>query len=101
MVYCYSFNLFFNSYKCTKRLTGPSKKLAKNAAAKVKFLFKLLYFRNVEPNFILFFLQAALATLCDISYSPMQSLPTSDAIASSDKKESYELPQTFADAIGK
>ncbi|XP_037047154.1 double-stranded RNA-specific editase Adar isoform X1 [Bradysia coprophila] len=58
--------------------TGPSKKLAKNAAAK-----------------------AALATLCDISYSPMQSLPTSDTIASSDKKESYELPQTFADAIGK
>lgn len=59
--------------------TGPSKKLAKNAAAK-----------------------AALAALCDISYSPMQALPAgSDAYASSDKKESFELPQTFADAIGK
>lgn len=58
--------------------TGPSKKLAKNAAAK-----------------------AALAALCDISYSPMQALPTSDAYASNDKKESFELPQTFADAIGK
>lgn len=58
---------------------GPSKKLAKNAAAK-----------------------AALATLCDISYSPMQSkAPIENAPIESDKKTSYELPQTFADAIGK
>lgn len=57
---------------------GPSKKLAKNAAAK-----------------------AALAALCDISYSPMQALPANDALATTDKKESFELPQTFADAIGK
>lgn len=58
--------------------SGPSKKLAKNAAAK-----------------------AALAALCDISYSPMQALPASDAYSTNDKKESFELPQTFADAIGK
>lgn len=57
---------------------GPSKKLAKNAAAK-----------------------AALAALCDISYSPMQALPANDALTTTDKKESFELPQTFADAIGK
>lgn len=59
--------------------TGPSKKLAKNAAAK-----------------------AALAALCDISYSPMQAQSTSQlSQAPSDKKESYELSQPFADAIGR
>ncbi|XP_031625540.1 double-stranded RNA-specific editase Adar isoform X2 [Contarinia nasturtii] len=58
--------------------TGPSKKLAKNAAAK-----------------------AALATLCDISYSPMQMKSTETAPVESNKKQSYELPQTFADGIGK
>lgn len=59
--------------------TGPSKKLAKNAAAK-----------------------AALAALCDISYSPMQSQSSSQLNpATSDKKETYELSQPFADAIGK
>lgn len=57
---------------------GPSKKLAKNAAAK-----------------------AALATLCDISYSPMQMKSTETAPVESNKKESCELPQPFADGIGK
>lgn len=57
---------------------GPSKKLAKNAAAK-----------------------AALATLCDISYSPMQMKSTETAPIESNKKQTYELPQTFADGIGK
>lgn len=57
---------------------GPSKKLAKNAAAK-----------------------AALATLCDISYSPMQMKSTEAAPIESNKKQTYELPQTFADSIGK
>lgn len=59
--------------------SGPSKKMAKNAAAK-----------------------AALAALCDISYSPMQAKATVDDLpVSNDKKQSYELSQTFADAIGK
>lgn len=57
---------------------GPSKKLAKNAAAK-----------------------AALATLCDISYSPMQMKSTEAAPIESNKKQTFELPQTFADGIGK
>lgn len=57
---------------------GPSKKLAKNAAAK-----------------------AALATLCDISYSPMQMKSNETAPVESNKKQSHELPQTFADGIGK
>ncbi|XP_055682073.1 double-stranded RNA-specific editase Adar isoform X2 [Lutzomyia longipalpis] len=60
--------------------TGPSKKLAKNAAAK-----------------------AALAALCNISYSPMQTqLPKSTvtSINYSDK-ECPELAQTIADGIGK
>lgn len=61
------------------KIAGPSKKLAKNAAAK-----------------------SALATLCDISYSPMQfKAPTENAPIESDKKQTYELPQPFADAIGK
>lgn len=59
--------------------TGPSKKLAKNAAAK-----------------------AALAALCDISYSPMQAQTATQITPNSaDKKESYELSQPFADAVGK
>lgn len=58
--------------------TGPSKKLAKNAAAK-----------------------AALATLCDISYSPMQMKSSETTPIESSKKQTYELPQTFADGIGK
>lgn len=57
---------------------GPSKKLAKNAAAK-----------------------AALATLCDISYSPMQMKSMETAPIENNKKQSHELPQTFADGIGK
>lgn len=57
---------------------GPSKKLAKNAAAK-----------------------AALATLCDISYSPMQMKNAEQTQCESNKKQTYELPQTFADGIGK
>lgn len=58
---------------------GPSKKLAKNAAAK-----------------------SALSILCDISYSPMQfKTPTENAPIENDKKQTYELPQPFADAIGR
>jgi double stranded RNA-specific editase B len=72
---------------------GPSKKLSKNAAAK-----------------------AALASLCDISFSPLNQkgllMPgnametdSSDEVNSSDgsKKvnQNVELPQTFADVIGR
>lgn len=67
---------FFHRYFLTH--LGPSKKLAKNAAAK-----------------------AALATLCDISYSPMQMKSTEAAPIESNKKQTFELPQTFADGIGK
>jgi len=56
---------------------GPSKKLAKNAAAK-----------------------AALASLCNISYSPMQS-QTNIQTDPTEIGTSIELSQTFADAIGK
>lgn len=59
-------------------LIGPSKKLAKNAAAK-----------------------AALATLRDISFSPMQMKSMETAPVENNKKQSHELPQTFADSIGK
>lgn len=59
-------------------LLGPSKKLAKNAAAK-----------------------AALATLRDISFSPMQMKSMETAPVENNKKQSHELPQTFADSIGK
>ncbi|XP_059618835.1 double-stranded RNA-specific editase Adar isoform X2 [Phlebotomus argentipes] len=60
--------------------TGPSKKLAKNAAAK-----------------------AALAALCNISYSPMQAQLPKSTIASINysDKECPELAQTIADGIGK
>lgn len=66
--------------------TGPSKKLAKNAAAK-----------------------AALAALCNISYSPMHTIPGMingggnsllHAAGFGDKLCS-ELPQIIADGIGK
>lgn len=65
--------------------TGPSKKLAKNAAAK-----------------------AALAALCNISYSPMHTIPgmlngggNSLLHASFGDKMCNELPQIIADGIGK
>ena len=61
--------------------TGPSKKLAKNAAAK-----------------------AALAALCNISYSPMQLGPggmNSLLNAAYGEKLCSELPQIIADGIGK
>ncbi|EAT46267.1 AAEL002522-PA, partial [Aedes aegypti] len=50
--------------------TGPSKKMAKNAAAK-----------------------AALASMCNISFSPLQQAKFG--------QKNVELPQTFADAVGK
>lgn len=65
--------------------TGPSKKLAKNAAAK-----------------------AALAALCNISYSPMNTIPglingggNSLLQAGFGDKMCNELPQMIADGIGK
>lgn len=73
-----SFLHYWNIFVNRAAILGPSKKLAKNAAAK-----------------------AALATLCDISYSPMQMKSTETAPIESNKKQSYELPQTFADGIGK
>ncbi|XP_063703300.1 double-stranded RNA-specific editase Adar isoform X2 [Culicoides brevitarsis] len=58
--------------------TGPSKKAAKNAAAK-----------------------AALASLCNISYSPLQQTAIAVPKASTEDGKDVELPQTFADVIGK
>lgn len=62
--------------------TGPSKKLAKNAAAK-----------------------SALASLCNISYSPMQSMPgnggTASLLSANFGEKCNELPQIIADGIGK
>ncbi|XP_034668394.1 double-stranded RNA-specific editase Adar isoform X3 [Drosophila subobscura] len=58
--------------------TGPSKKLAKNAAAK-----------------------AALASLCNISYSPMVVPQKNVPLPIDDKSSSMELPQIHADAIGR
>ncbi|XP_037937105.1 double-stranded RNA-specific editase Adar-like isoform X2 [Teleopsis dalmanni] len=58
--------------------TGPSKKLAKNAAAK-----------------------AALASLCDISYSPMMHPQKNAPLPIDDKTSSMELPQIHADTIGR
>uniref|UniRef100_A0A182KH29 A to I editase domain-containing protein n=1 Tax=Anopheles christyi TaxID=43041 RepID=A0A182KH29_9DIPT len=77
--------------------TGPSKKMAKNAAAK-----------------------AALASICNISFSPLQqskfglisagtsngSIGGSSGVAlngdnSFTQNKNFELPQTFADAVGK
>uniref|UniRef100_A0A336KPF9 CSON013385 protein n=2 Tax=Culicoides sonorensis TaxID=179676 RepID=A0A336KPF9_CULSO len=58
--------------------TGPSKKAAKNAAAK-----------------------AALAALCNISYSPLQQTAIAVPKQSSEDGKDVELPQTFADVIGK
>ncbi|KAH8273457.1 hypothetical protein KR018_002035, partial [Drosophila ironensis] len=58
--------------------TGPSKKLAKNAAAK-----------------------AALASLCDISYSPMVVPQKNVPLPIDDKSSSMELPQIHADTIGR
>lgn len=73
-------------------LKGPSKKLSKNAAAK-----------------------AALASLCNISFSPLNqkgiSLPGGNGGMNGDSNDSMssdtgncqsvELPQTFADVIGR
>lgn len=72
-------------------ISGPSKKLSKNAAAK-----------------------AALASLCDISFSPLNQkglLPgnametdSSDDVAGGEPRRNnlnVELPQTFADVIGR
>nr|XP_016939108.1 double-stranded RNA-specific editase Adar isoform X1 [Drosophila suzukii] len=58
--------------------TGPSKKLAKNAAAK-----------------------AALASLCNISYSPMVVPQKNVPLPIDDKSSSMELPQIHADTIGR
>ncbi|XP_017480711.1 PREDICTED: double-stranded RNA-specific editase Adar isoform X1 [Rhagoletis zephyria] len=58
--------------------TGPSKKLAKNAAAK-----------------------AALASLCNISYSPMMHPQKNVPLPIDDKTSSMELPQIHADTIGR
>ncbi|XP_032580122.1 double-stranded RNA-specific editase Adar isoform X1 [Drosophila sechellia] len=58
--------------------TGPSKKTAKNAAAK-----------------------AALASLCDISYSPMVVPQKNVPLPIDDKSSSMELPQIHADTIGR
>ncbi|XP_023159512.1 double-stranded RNA-specific editase Adar isoform X1 [Drosophila hydei] len=58
--------------------TGPSKKLAKNAAAK-----------------------AALASLCNISYSPMMAPQKNAPLPIDDKTSSMELPQIHADTIGR
>ncbi|XP_073833220.1 adenosine deaminase acting on RNA isoform X16 [Musca autumnalis] len=58
--------------------TGPSKKLAKNAAAK-----------------------AALASLCNISYSPMMHPQKNLPLPLDDKSSSMELPQIHADTIGR
>lgn len=63
---------------CKFEGTGPSKKLAKNAAAK-----------------------AALASLCNISYSPMMHPQKNVPIPIDDKSSSMELPQIHADTIGK
>lgn len=57
---------------------GPSKKAAKNAAAK-----------------------AALASLCNISYSPLQQTAIAVPKQSTEDGKDVELPQTFADVIGK
>ncbi|XP_068154399.1 double-stranded RNA-specific editase Adar isoform X3 [Drosophila tropicalis] len=57
---------------------GPSKKLAKNAAAK-----------------------AALASLCNISYSPMMAPQKNVPLPIDDKTSSMELPQIHADTIGR
>lgn len=59
-------------------LIGPSKKLAKNAAAK-----------------------AALASLCNISYSPMMAPQKNAPLPIDDKSSSMELPQIHADTIGR
>lgn len=59
-------------------LAGPSKKAARNAAAK-----------------------AALATLCNISYSPMQQTTIAVPKLPNELGKNVELPQTFADVIGK
>lgn len=59
-------------------LSGPSKKLAKNAAAK-----------------------AALASLCNISYSPMMHPLKNVPMPVDDKSSSMELPQIHADTIGR
>lgn len=59
-------------------LVGPSKKAARNAAAK-----------------------AALATLCNISYSPMQQTAIAVPKLPNELGKNVELPQTFADVIGK
>lgn len=75
------FKMVVNVNDCKFDGTGPSKKLAKNAAAK-----------------------AALASLCNISYSPMQHLQPKKIVTNlepTNKNLSIELSQTLADAIGK
>jgi double stranded RNA-specific editase B len=80
------FKTFFSFF------AGPSKKMAKNAAAK-----------------------AALAHLCNISFSPVQQLKLngssnsanaltvtpSNAVDANYDVKGVELPQTFADCVGK
>lgn len=72
---CVTYYFVFN---LNNNLSGPSKKAAKNAAAK-----------------------AALASLCNISYSPLQSTAIAVPKKQSDLCKTVELPQTFADVIGK
>lgn len=69
---------FFVLYYFLYIFSGPSKKLAKNAAAK-----------------------AALASLCNISYSPMMHPQKNVPLPIDDKTSSMELPQIHADTIGR
>jgi double stranded RNA-specific editase B len=47
--------------------------------------------------------KAALASLCNISFSPLQQskITISDETSLTNESKSVELPQTFADSIGK
>lgn len=77
----YYSRLIKKNYNILINFPGPSKKLAKNAAAK-----------------------AGLAALCNISYSPMQQLQPQKVTPNSmdtSKNISAELSQTVADAIGR
>lgn len=86
----YVYQKILNLYICQPSFPGPSKKLSKNAAAK-----------------------AALASLCNISFSPLQQSKLTSAGGAALVKNSLlsdtifsmenniELSQTFADKIGR
>lgn len=76
-IFLYSYTLFYILIYSIFFI-GPSKKLAKNAAAK-----------------------AALASLCNISYSPMMHPQKNLPMPMDDKSSSMELPQIHADTIGR